>query len=507
MRSAAVVVAVIGVTAGTVPAIAAQAPADSDEVVLPAGTRYLPRREQVVEAGVTGYVHYQESQRSVLWTDYRTGETKQLPRYELPAYNQQPGLRATATTAADGAHQVVITDVAGGTTTTVPLPQGYGWTRAYTSDSVLAVRVTDRVVTGLSIIRLVDGKAVEQPVEGLPQGFTQVFARQQDNYGVVLGFRGADGKNVLHLLQYGTGALRALPAEFQPGDIRLGKDHLLTYPDGNGRLYTLRRDDPSATGVALTMPAPTSHEREFAEFAVVGDWIVYRRGLDVNEASYVQGNKLWAMPVTGGTPRELLPYAAEGVLRAPDGSAVVTGGTGPKDWAVRRVTVGQDGAPQLGVVTEVAPVTAQINGIALGAGTLSYFSNADANPLTALYERRVALTGAPEATAPVVRALTLGSGTAPQALGDGRTAYANGRMLYSPTDTGSGKAVMLPDTARLDDAFGTYVLGKADIPRYVGDFEKGQGDNAPSTTSAAPHCGAARCGAPRTGPPRSRRTT
>ncbi|PKV86610.1 FlgD-like protein [Streptomyces sp. TLI_146] len=485
VRSAVAGAAALGVVTSAVPAIAATGePGDSGEVVLPAGARYLPRKDQLVEAGASGYVHYQEGASGKLWTDYRTGETQQLREYARPRYDEHSGLRAKPSAAADGTHQVAISGVAGGTTT-VDLPPGYVWTRAYTADSVVAYRSTaDRMVSAVSVFQVVDGKTIEHPVENLPQNMggpgngPLLLAREQDPNGALFSVAQPDGKSADYFMDYGTRTLRPLPADFKKGYVVLGRNHILTYDRGNPQLRTLRRDDPSARTVTVPMPKATGNEQDYASFGVVGDWVVFRRGLDVSAEQYVQGNKLWAMPVTGGTPRELLPYADEDITPAPDGSFLVTGGTGPKDWAVRQVTAGADGTPTLDVVRKVPPVTAQIDGIALGAGTLSYFSTADANPLMALYERQVTLTGAPEATAPVVRSLVLSGGKLPQAMGNGRTAYVDGQMLVSPTAPGTMQAVRLGEDARLDDAFGHYVLGRTPGRDHFGDLATGQDDPA-----------------------------
>ncbi|MFD9793201.1 FG-GAP-like repeat-containing protein [Streptomyces sp. NPDC059070] len=483
VRSAVAVAAALGVVTSAVPAIAATGESGgSGEVVLPAGARYLPRKDQVVEAGANGYAHYQEGASGILWTDYRTGEAQQLHGYASPAWGEHSGLRAKTAVAADGRRQVVISNVVGGTTT-VDLPQGYIWTSAYTADSVVAYRPTaDRMVSGVSVFQVVDGKTVEHPVENLPPNMggprngPLLRAGEQDPNGALFSVARPDGKSADYFMDYGTRTLRPLPDDFKRDYVVLGKNHILTYDRGNPELRTLRRDDPSATTVKIPMPKAAGNEQDYARFGVVGDWIVFRWSLDVNTAKYVQGNRLWAMPVTGGTPRELLPYAAAEITPAPDGSVLVTGGTGAKDWAVRRVTAGADGSPALTTVRNVPPVTAQIEGIALGAGTLSYFSTADANPLMALYERQVALTGAPEATDPVVRSLVLRGGKAPQALGNGRTAYVDGQMLVSPTAPGTLQAVRLGEDARLNDAFGHYVLGWTPGRNHFGDLATGHDD-------------------------------
>ncbi|WHM37557.1 FG-GAP-like repeat-containing protein [Streptomyces sp. BPTC-684] len=432
----------------------------------------MPRAGEVLEAGATGYVRQEEGTEGTLWTDNRSGETKRLTDYAAPSPRDHSGLRAQVIGTWANPSAIQITDQATGAATTVELPDGYRWTSAYTTDSVVAYRLTDKVISGISVFRKTDGKVIEQPLTGLPQGATAAVVVKQDGDGAVLRFGLRGNVPNTYLLRYGTGTVSALPRSFGGLGIALAKGYVLGFARADEPLHVIHRDDPSAE-TKVPLPTPTGTEQTYLRPTVVGDWIVFRYTLDPT-FTHVRGNKLWAMPVTGGTPRELLAYAGAGVVAAPDGTALVTGGTGPKDWAIRRVTVGADGAPSLTVVRELPPVTAQVKGIALGTGALSYFSDSERDASTSLYERKISATG--EVAEPIVRA-NPGLGTRIQALGDGHTVFERGQELVSPGDTGKETSVALPDTATLVDGFGQYAIGRTTSQQYVGTLKQGVSDS------------------------------
>ncbi|MFV0129099.1 FG-GAP-like repeat-containing protein [Streptomyces sp. HMX112] len=477
-RRTAATAVVLSVGAGLGPlasplAYAADPPV-AQEAVLPAGARFLPRDETLVEAGATGFLHQQEGSTGRLWTDYATGRTRGITPAVATGHS---GMRAAlGQTAPDGTRPVAVTDLATGEVTTVTMPAGYIWSGAYTADSVTAYRLVDGLIGELSVLRTVDGATRVSPVEGVPAGVKSIrtHAQQQDGRGAVLVLTAPDRAAALHLLDYATARLTALPKNFAPGGyVALGERHLLTWPYENATVTTLDRNDPQAAPVTLTMPAPAGPERTFARFAVVGDWIVFSRLLDPYAKQHTPGGRLQAMPVTGGEPRELLRYSDEHFAAAPDGSVLVTGGSGAKDWAVRRVTAGPDGAPVLSTVHEVAPVTARIHALALGGGKLSYVSDADGGAFVSLYDHDVAVTGTP---APGERALRfrLASGvpTELSALGNGRTGYASPHGgVQVPIDDTSLEVIDVPAGSRIVDATGRYsVIDAPGGPQHIGDL-------------------------------------
>ncbi|WP_369377512.1 FG-GAP-like repeat-containing protein [Streptomyces sp. cg36] len=477
VQGAVALVAAMGVTAAAVPATAAPRSSadDAAEVVLPADVRFMPRADQVREAGSTGYLHEQEGTQGTLWTDFATGRTRPSKNADATPYSHS-GLRAKHLNPAGGPHQIVVTDLATDATTTLDLPPGYNWTGVYTSDSTVAYRLTGEVITAVSVFRFVDGKTVERPLDVvLPAGMRYMAVLKQDMRGAVVQFISADRRTKsLQLLQHGTGTLKPLPANFRTDTLVLAKDRILGSPYENREVDTFRRDDPAAEVVTARMASPTAEEMSAGWFGVVGDWIVYRRVLTKAAGGRLPGAALWAVPVTGGTPRQLLQYAAERLTTAPDGSILTTGGTGAKDWAIQRVTVDAEGQPQLATVREVPSVIAPVTGLALGAGTLSYFTSTGADPRTALYERRLGGSGVPVGE-PVARTFDVEGAGLPQALGDGRTAYTSGSSVQSPDGPGRIRSINLPEPGRLTDANGRYTLSRgAGRTQYVGDFATGQ---------------------------------
>ncbi|MEU3921763.1 FG-GAP-like repeat-containing protein [Streptomyces sp. NPDC029004] len=483
LRRAAATAVVVSLGAGlcavTAPAaVAADDPA-AQEVVIQAGARFIPRDEKVLEAGSAGFLHQQEGTTGKLWTDYATGTTRPAGQLEGGGHS---GLRAAYSDGVPEQSDVVrITDLGTGEVTSITLPLDYWWADAYNSDSALAYRRgSDGRDTTLSVFRVVDGQVVERPVSGLPMDAVRITTLEQDTRGGILKVWLADGTGLTYLIDYEHARLMPLPQAARDYVV-LGDKHVLIYPYENATLTTVERDNPAAEPITVQMPAPTGHERTFARFALVGDWIVFNRLQPFEQEQYVQGTPLKAMPVGGGPVKELLPYANEYFATAPDGSVLATGGTGSKDWAVRRITTGPDGTPQLSVVKEVPPVPAKTGALALGGGKLSYISATDGSLLPSLYDHDVAVTGTPEAGERTLRSQATGSAADLRALGDGRSAFSEGSRVRVPLDPTTFDTVDLPSIGRLADATGRYTLSYAEGNLYIGDLRKHHDGNLAAT--------------------------
>ncbi len=483
LRRAAATAVVVSLGAGlcavTAPAaVAADGPV-AQEVVIPAGARFIPRDEKVLEAGAAGFLHQQEGTAGKLWTDYATGATRPAGQLKEGGHS---GLRAAYTDGVPEQGDVVrITDLGTGGVTSVTLPLDHWWAEAYNSDSVLAYRRgSDGRDTTLSVFRAVDGQVVARQVSGLPADTERIITLRQDTRGGVLRVWRADDTVLTYLFDYENARLTPLPqaaADF----VVLGDKHVLVHPYDNATLTTVERYNPDAEPVTVQMPPPTGHERTFARFAPVGDWIVFNRLQPLEQEQYVQGAPLKAMPVGGGPVKELLPYANEYLAATPDGSVLATGGSGSKDWAVRRITTGPDGTPQLSVVKQVPPVVAKTGTLALGGEKLSYVSTADGSPLPSLYDHEVAATGTPEAGERTLRSRATGSATDLHALGDGRSAFSEGSRVRVPLDPATFDSVDLPSEGQLDDATGRYTVSSSLGNLYVGDLRKHRDGNLAAT--------------------------
>ncbi|MEW2084606.1 FG-GAP-like repeat-containing protein [Streptomyces sp. NPDC005283] len=418
-------------------AVAADDP--SDEVILPAPARFQPVADKVLEAGETGYLHEQEGTTGTLWTDYASGETRPLTANG----SGYAGMRAALDAEIPGAPRTVsITELGSASVRKVEVPPGAEWTKAFTADSVLVYRASpaDGELTSLSIVRMEDGRAVERPVTGLPKGAKPANDAARDRTGagaVLLLTTPADGVAKEYLVDYASAELRELPDLTEVDVTQFGEKHLLDRYSG-------------AAGY-----------RDYGRETLLGDWIVFGWSRETTGISYLPGVKLQAIPVGGGEVRDLLPYETEAPAMASDGSLLVTGGSSSVDWAVRRITVGPDGAPRIAKVKDVPPTSTMVDGLSLGAGTLHYVATSDAAAWPALYEHSLALHGAPAAGERSLQSTLYGPVGPVASLGNGNSAYAKDGYVVAGKDRSQ-------IYGRLTGGTGRYVVGDADADPATG---------------------------------------
>ncbi|MFI1014716.1 FG-GAP-like repeat-containing protein [Streptomyces sp. NPDC020965] len=476
MTATAVVIAVgAGLYTVAAPtATAATGPAVGEETVLPPMARTTPRHTYLYEAGATGFTRTQDGLSGLQWTDYATGETRAISG----GPDGHSGLRARqAEPAADGSRSIALTDRADGTVVTVTMPAGYTWTGAYAKDSVVAHRTgEDGTVSELAVLTAAAGRTEARPVTGLPAGYTRAATQHswQDTRGAVLRLTKPGGSlNVLVEHQVAEATATELPAEFNRTgtSIRLYGRHLLTYTSGNAQAVTVDRRDPTVAPVTTTLPPPADAAQSQLRAGAIGDWLVYR-----HTGTTVDSGKLRAVPIGGGAPRELLAKANAQFVAAPDGSVLAVGGSSSQDWAVRRITEGADGAPELSKLLDVQPVSIRVEQLLLGAGKLAYVSAQESSG-PALYEHEVSAgAGAPELSERKLNSrLNPGPDGAVHALGNGRYAYSDGTDVLIPVgETGFGSINTGPIVNRIVDATGRYVVMDTDDGmQQVGDLEHG----------------------------------
>ncbi|MET9375847.1 FlgD immunoglobulin-like domain containing protein [Streptomyces sp. NPDC002992] len=448
----------------------------ADEVVIPDPGRFQPRGEDITSAGGTGYVHRQEGSPGPVWTDYASGADGPLP----PGHALSHSGLFPALSAGSVAQTRTLTVTSGDTPAraSVTLPPGRRWAQAYNADTALTyTSATDNRITGLYLRRSVDGATVERPVTGLGTAYGLKVVHQ-DTRGAWLTTQTAPGgATAAYLLDHRTATVTpsAVVKTGSPASVALGGRHYLLQYGAEETVHTVPRDNPSAPPVATPLPPAGHGEDRYlpASFTVIGDWIVVRRAPLVLDSpggggTAPIGTRLLAVPLGGGPARELLPYAAAGFTTAPDGSVLVTGGTGAKEWAVRRITLGADGAPRLTTVRKVPHVPATYNGLAVGGGRVSHLSNTQSP--WALYEVD---TAAPTEARERYR----GRDWVLQGLrdlGDGQSAFVDENTLIS-TGPDRTRGVTVPVDSTPVDAAGRYAVTEGDGTQYVVDFGDGRG--------------------------------
>ncbi|MER8046106.1 FlgD immunoglobulin-like domain containing protein [Streptomyces sp. NPDC094032] len=466
MRGTLAAATALGITAGlaaaTAPvAVAADIPVAADEVVIPDPGRAMPREESLVQAGATGYVHRQEGTTGLLWTDAASGTTTTLP---TSAQDGHSGIYATT-----GGGSVTVTDIAKQTTTTIAVPAGQSWSGVYSADGIVTrTPQPDGTSVALTMVRSVDGGIVETPVTGVPEGTGTLIriGSGQDSRGAIL--RASSGD--LFYLHYATATLAPLPTAFRRAStLRLAPDHVLAWSTGSGTLYTVPRTDASATPETTEVPIPSGFGGR-VEFSVLGSRVLFVQPFQPYDKRGVLAQKLQTVPLGGGATTDLLPAATTKFIVGPDGGILTVGGSDASDWAVRRITLGEDGAPRTATVQEVPRVPVTYGGLTLGGGQLSYLADSIPGSVPALFDVDTSATGAPSASAPRLRYRPFGTPNGLRSLGDGNAVYGQKNWVEAPTHD-SFRYSELPAPSQVVDAAGRYVLAKSGDMTYATDLD------------------------------------
>ncbi|MCM2427653.1 FG-GAP-like repeat-containing protein [Streptomyces sp. RKAG337] len=460
-----------GLGALTLPAaVAADGPADA-EVVIPAGVRPLPLTEDLRSAGDGGYLHYQEGHSVRQWTDTATGESRDVPRADVEAINS--GLSAVQT---ETPRAIQVEDLTTRVKTSIDLPVGYRWMPLFNTTVTLAIEHFRDPANPqiLHLLRKTDAGTTDQVVEGLPAGTVSLYADAQDARGAVFTVRVSATEFHRFLVDFAQGTVREVFAgRSGTGNIVLGTDQVLGYTPGERDVYTVPRATPGAAPVHTTLPEPPAGSPPFADFGTVGDWIVFNRKLSPEQHDYQPGDRLEALPIGGGEVKTLLRYTSDSLTHGPDGSVVVAGGSGPRDWAVRKVTAAPGAEPVVSTLRVLPPATARIEGLSLGGGRLQVTSLADGNPLKGLYSYDLAPAGSPVAGDRRLDYLLFNEYPQLVARGNGRSAFASDTKVLSPVARDRVQMNELPASiGSLVDASEQYFIANARNGRqYVGDFE------------------------------------
>ncbi|MBD0737134.1 hypothetical protein BGM09_03780 [Streptomyces sp. CBMA29] len=450
----------------------------SQETVIPAGSRWLPQSEPLITAGNDGYLV--RGANGARWVNPADGsEGPALPVPAQPVVNT--GLYANLIRNFPS-QSVTITDYDTNMFRTVTAPEGQRWVACgFSADRVLTGETAaDGTLAALHLIGNGNDGSADLTVTGLPAGtavpdWTDLLAQNRD-YAVLRLTSGAapgtaPGTAHTYLLDYRTGTLRAIladvPAAEQTAAV-LGRDRVLVYGGAVTTAYTVRLDDPAAT-VEKT-PLPAAGRDGTPKLAVTGDRVLM---LERSTDSQSTGLPLLAVPVGGGAARTLLAKVAMEYATAPDGSVLVEGGTGPDDWAVRRITAAPGADATVTDLKTLPPVAARVYGLSYSAGRLAYSDTTRSYP--ALVRRDVAGGAAPAVSAPELlwsngpKPADCGSGVSCvhlQGTGTGSVAFSAGNIITvpqppSPTDS---RAVFLDAPGTVTGAAGPYVVVNTGTP-------------------------------------------
>ncbi|MFE9129538.1 FG-GAP-like repeat-containing protein [Streptomyces sp. NPDC007148] len=435
--------------------------------------RYFPRKDRLYSAGSTGYLHAQEGSSGYLWTSYGTGTTTELgnlTREEVPAY-----LGASSDVVTDVVSptaKVVLRDMTAGTATEVAITHGL-----YRATFGTHVLTEARDADGNRLLYLFgDGESAEGTlVGGWPTGITTNFSVLGGDSGTaVIAYTLAGGRFHLALVDLATASVTGdVAVPVAPTDVALSADRLVWYRSGDTTAHVLDRADLSAAGTTVTLPGTegTPH------LGIAGRWLVVARSVpsNVHDMADTSGERLMAVPLTGGDALTLLRHANTSLTTAPDGSLLAVGGTDSGHWSVRRITDTGADAPALTELTAIPPAAARINQLSLQNGTLAT-NEADSSFLGAYFTRQVTADGTPGA--PTWREWT-DREEGPYATGDGRAVT----FTAEPEPVGSyvqsldkaddaGFFYLHSSSGTVLDVTGRYAVvnGSSPAKQYVGDL-------------------------------------
>lgn len=435
--------------------------------------RYAPRADRIRSAGPSGYLHTQEGRSGYLWTSYATGETTglgDLTSLEIPGYLGSSS--DVVTEVVSPTAKVVLRDMAAGTGTDIALTHG---TYQATFGTHVLTQARDADSNRTPWLYGADGPADGTPVEGWPTGITTNFTvLGGDSTTAVLTYTLPNGVRHLTLVDLATAKVTGdVTVNAVPTGIALSADRLVWW-SGLWSAHVLDRADLSAPGTALTLPGTEGTP----SVGIAGTWLVVARSVPGSPQNLVDesGERLMAVPLTGGDPVTLLRHANTSLVTAPDGGLLAVGGTDSGGWAVRRVTDTGAAAPTLTELTAVPPVAARIDRLSLQNGTLAT-EEADASFMGAYYTRPIAADGTPGA--PTWQSWD-GHAVGPYATGDGRAVTftadsdpTSGSYVQSLFKNDSAGFFRMPSAAgSLLDVTGRYAIvnGSSPAKQYIGDL-------------------------------------
>lgn len=446
---------------GTLPFLLSNAHAETPSLTIPAPDRFKPVANPVYGAGPGGVVERTEVQDQSALGYYRWTPDGGAP-VDLPASSPSDdvnsidgggGSHVSVTSGDvvaiyDSPNRVQLKDMQSGTTTKYTLPDGHFYRGVFGSYVLTATRDANGEKNVLHVLRMAaDGQLTDTPVTGLNGWVAEDgMTLGGDDRSVAIWYAHPDGTRGVGLLDLATAAVTPVfpGATGANAQVVFSDAYVAWYsPDGGN---TTARVLPRATPQAADTEVELGSGEGTARLGLVGDWLLTIRQFTQGAGDFLarEGAALTALPIAGGAPRTLLEHAGWRMAQVPGGGVTVTGGASAGDWAVRRVAVGDDGAPVLRTVRQVAPKEGRLTKLSLTAGHL-VTAESDTTYLPALHQRQLTLGAAPSAGE---RSLL--------ARPDAQTTGEAAQRLYEsrqPVGTGDGRTVVAAT-----DADGAQVL-------------------------------------------------
>ncbi len=332
-------------------------------------------------AGATGVLWSTSGSVDPVWTSYATGDSTLVPWLAYPEVLEPDGPDSvwtwSTTTGISPPGEAIIFNLDTMTETRWTLPAGD--TRLAANGNSVLVQVGSGSAADLEILTFGGSTTTTTAVTGLPAGTQElsVYSVTSGADAAVLTYTvsGSSGNNY-GLLDWATGVVTPFASSATSDETVLTPTTVALFNGESGTVTAYSRSDLAASPRVVTVPGGDV-------ITLAGDHVI---GLPL-EASCADLPFCEApptgpavdVPLSGAQAGTALPLAqadGRGILQATDGSTVIVGGSGPGDWAVRRLSVGSQDALTDAVVK---PITYPLSngGLAVAQGVVEH---AEAGP-------------------------------------------------------------------------------------------------------------------------------
>jgi hypothetical protein len=460
IRSGLAAALALAAAGGTVPFLLSDAQAETSPLTIPAPNRFKPVANPLYGAGPGGVVERTEVKDSSALGYYRWTPDGGTP-VDLPASSPPDDINSIDggggshvsvtsgnTVAIYDSYRVKLVDTASGTTTTYTLPAGHFYRGVFGSAVLTATRDANGNKNVLHVLRMADGQLTDSLVTGLNGWVAEdAMTLGGDDRSAAIWYAHPDGTRGVGLLDLATAQVTPVfPGATGANAQVVFSDAYVAWYSPEGGNSTARVLPRATLEAADTKVELGSDGEGTPRLGLVGDWLLTTRQFAQSAGDFLvrQGAPLTALPIAGGAPKTLLEHAGWRMAQVPGGGVAVTGGASAQDWAVRRVSIGDDGAPVLRTVREVAPKEGKLTRLSLTAGHL-VTAESDTTYLPAFFQRQITLGAAPSAGERSLLAR-------PDAQTTGEAAQ-RGYDSRQPVGTGDGRTVVATT-----DADGAQVL-------------------------------------------------
>ncbi|WP_187284858.1 FlgD immunoglobulin-like domain containing protein [Streptomyces sp. uw30] len=448
---------------GSLPFLLSDAHAETPSLTIPAPDRFKPVADPVYGAGPGGVVERTEVKDQSALGYYRWTPDGGTP-VDLPA--SSPSDDVNSIDGGGGSHvsvtsgdvvaiydfpnQVQLKDMKSGTTTKYTLPDGHFYRGVFGSAVLTATRDANGNKNVLHVLRMTDGQLTDTLATGLNGWVAEDgMTLGGDDRSVAIWYAHPDGTRGVGLLNLATAEVTPVfpGATGTNAQVVFSDAYVAWYSPEGGN--TTARVLPRATPQAADTKVELGSDGEGTpQLGLVGDWVLTTRRFQQAADDFLarEGAPLTALPIGDGQPKTLLEHAGWRMAQVPGGGVAVTGGASAGDWAVRRVSIGDDGAPSLRTVHEVAPKEGKLTRLSLTAGHL-VTAESDTTYLPALFQRQITLGAAPSAgeRSLLARPDAQTTGEAAQRAYDARqpVGTGDGRTVVATTDADGAQVLVV----------------------------------------------------------------